>query len=65
MSLKPLFKNKPIVIVLNKIDLISFEELEAESKEMLLSLKNIEGVTLIELSNKSGDGIGAVKDGAC
>jgi nucleolar GTP-binding protein len=37
-DLKPLFKNKPIVVVFTKVDLKHFDDLEPESKAQLTAL---------------------------
>ena len=34
-GIKPLFANKPLLVVLNKVDVIRPEELSAEKKELL------------------------------
>ena len=34
-SIKPLFSNKPLLVVLNKTDIVKLEELSEEKKELL------------------------------
>jgi nucleolar GTP-binding protein len=37
-SIKPLFANKQLIIVVNKVDVVSWDDLEEEKKTMLNSL---------------------------
>jgi nucleolar GTP-binding protein len=64
-SIKPLFQNKPFLIVMTKIDLVRFETLSEEDKSLLLQVLNENNVSLITMSNKSGEGIQEVKEKAC
>lgn len=50
---------------MTKIDLIRFEELGAEDKAQLEALLRDNSVSLITMSNKSGEGISQVKETAC
>lgn len=60
-NIKPLFANKPVLLVFTKIDLKIFDNLEEEDKEILNKLAQEEGISTVEMSNKSGEGIGGVK----
>lgn len=60
-NIKPLFVNKPVLLVFSKIDLVKFDQLPEEDKQKLLNLKKQENVETVEMSNKSGDGINQVK----
>lgn len=64
-SIKPLFKNKPLCIVLSKNDLRSFEDITPEARAILTNLSTEHGIQLIELSNKTGTGVETVKTQAC
>ena len=64
-SIKPLFVNKPFLIVMTKIDLVRFETLSEEDKSLLLQVLNDNSVQLITMSNKSGEGIQEVREKAC
>merc|ERR1712137_177380 len=64
-NIKPLFSNKPLVIVLSKIDLVTYEQLNEQDKVLLQGLKEDNRTILVEMSNKSGDGINDVKTRAC
>jgi len=63
-SIKPLFVNKQLIIVVNKIDQQPWSTLDAEKKELIEEL--IEGNTSkIEMSNVSEEGVSLVKATAC
>jgi hypothetical protein len=64
-SIKPLFKNKPLVIVLNKTDLKPYSEVNPEDKTLIESIAKENNTYLIQMSNISGDGVGDVKSSAC
>lgn len=64
-NIKPLFQHKPLVIVLTKIDLVKFVNLEKKTKEMIEALAKEHNAYLIQMSNSSGDGISDVKQKAC
>ncbi|KAL0224939.1 hypothetical protein RCL1_002851 [Eukaryota sp. TZLM3-RCL] len=63
-SIKPLFVNKPVVVVLNKVDITPFETLPTAQKELIESL-SVPGVELIMASAVTEEGIAKVKDSAC
>jgi len=46
-SIKPLFQNKPLVIVLSKIDICKFEEVEASSRTAIETLAKSSNAYLI------------------
>lgn len=60
--IKALFTNKPVVMVFTKIDLLKFEELNAETQAKLNALVEQNGVATSQMSNKSGEGIVNVKE---
>jgi len=63
-NIKPLFSNKPIFVLLNKIDVVSVEELAPEKKELLKVFEE-EGVTVIPMSTMSEEGVMDAKTEAC
>lgn len=63
-SIKPLFANKVILLVLNKIDVVRPEDMREEDKQLLQDLLN-EGVQMIPCSCISDEGVMAVKQEAC
>ncbi len=64
-SIKPLFANKPLLIVANKTDLKKFESLDAENRKLLDSISSDKNSQIIAMSNKTEDGINLVKNTAC
>jgi len=64
-SIKPLFTGKPLVIVLNKIDIRKPEDLPEDQKQLIENLRVSENVTLVPMSNISEEGIAQVKQMAC
>jgi nucleolar GTP-binding protein len=65
LSIKPLFKNKPLVIFLNKIDLRPFEDLEPEEKKILENAAREHNTYLIKMSNVNNEGVLDVKQTSC
>ncbi|TPX14981.1 uncharacterized protein E0L32_004811 [Thyridium curvatum] len=64
-SLKPLFANKLIFIVINKIDVMKPEDLDAETQAELQSLLKSGEVELLQASCNTQEGVQAVKNAAC
>jgi nucleolar GTP-binding protein len=64
-SIKPLFKNKPLVIVMNKIDIRKYDELSPEEKKSIEDTTKENNAFLIQMSNLQGDGVADVKAKAC
>lgn len=64
-NIRPLFKNKPVLIVLTKIDLKPYESLSEEEMKLLENLSKLEGLQIVKMSNISGEGISDVKTKAC
>ena len=63
-NIKPLFTNKPLVVALNKIDIISSDEIRDDAKAALAELEK-EGVVVIPMSTVTEEGITEVKVQAC
>ena len=64
-SIRPLFKNKPLVLVLNKIDVQPYETLSDEYKQALTKAAEENNTYLIKMSNISNIGVVDVKATAC
>ncbi|XP_047364837.1 nucleolar GTP-binding protein 1 [Vespa velutina] len=64
-SIKPLFTNKPLLIVINKIDVIRLEELPFEKREILKPLEADENVPVLEMSTLTDFGVMDVKTQTC
>lgn len=63
-SIKPLFNRKPIIIGLNKTDIISPDDLSEEKKALLKKFED-EGIPVIPMSTVSEEGVMNVKTEAC
>ncbi|KAL6717213.1 Nucleolar GTP-binding protein 1 [Lecanora helva] len=64
-SIKPLFANKLVFVVINKIDLMKPEDLDAETKAKLDSVLKSGQVELLQLSCTTLEGVSEVKNAAC
>lgn len=64
-SIKPLFANKQLILVVNKVDEQPWETLDPEKKEMIEALAKDANCSLMTMSNKSEHGVSEVKSQAC
>ena len=64
-SIKPLFANKLVFVVINKIDVMRPEDLDPESKEKLDAILKPGDVELLQLSCTTTEGVTEVKNAAC
>ncbi|XP_077124660.1 GTP-binding protein 4 [Ranitomeya variabilis] len=63
-NIRPLFSNKPLIIVLNKCDVKRISELEEEQQKIFKDFEN-EGLPIIETSTLTEEGVIQVKTEAC
>jgi nucleolar GTP-binding protein len=63
-SIKPLFANKPILIVLNKVDLIRPDDMDQADKALLQTIMD-EGFEFAQSSCVTDEGVMAVRNLAC
>ncbi|XP_014605728.1 PREDICTED: nucleolar GTP-binding protein 1 [Polistes canadensis] len=64
-SIKPLFANKPLLIVMNKVDVTRLDELPNEKREILKPLEADTNVPILEMSTLTDFGVIDVKNQAC
>ncbi|KAK2587318.1 hypothetical protein KPH14_003037 [Odynerus spinipes] len=64
-SIKPLFANKPLLIVANKVDVMRLDELPEQKREILKPLEADENVPVLEMSTITDFGVMDVKTQAC
>jgi nucleolar GTP-binding protein len=64
-SIKPLFSNKLVFIVVNKIDVTRPEDLESDIQEELQGLLKSNEVEMLQLSCNTQEGVQEVKNAAC
>lgn len=64
-SIKPLFANKLVFIVINKIDVTRPEDLDPETQAQLQALLKPGDVEMLQLSCTTSEGVQDVKNAAC
>lgn len=64
-SIKPLFTNKPLVVVVNKVDVLRLDDLPEEKRAILKELEEDENIPLLEMSTVTDFGVMEVKTEAC
>ncbi len=64
-SIKPLFANKPTMLVINKIDVCRLEELGPENRAFVDEIINGENVQVVQASCYTEEGVMAVRDASC
>ncbi|GAB1609822.1 nucleolar GTP-binding protein 1-like [Argonauta hians] len=63
-SIKPLFVNKPILVCVNKIDILKFEDLPESAQASIKKLEE-ENVTVMYMSTLTEEGVINIKNEAC
>lgn len=64
-SIKPLFANKPLIVVANKVDIVEIESLDADRRAVIARLENDANIPLLQMSTLTEAGVSAVKVEAC
>lgn len=64
-GIKPLFANKQLILVINKVDQQPWETLDADKKEMIEALSKQTNCSLMTMSNITEHGVSQVKNAAC
>ncbi len=64
-NIRPLFSNKPLVVVVNKTDLVPFESLEPSKKKLIEDLAAESGALLLPMSTFTEEGVNDVKQRSC
>lgn len=64
-SIKPLFANKPTLLVINKIDVTRLEDLSPQNRTFIDEIVNQSDVTLVQTSCYSEEGVMDVRNAAC
>lgn len=64
-DIKPLFSNKPFLIVVNKTDIKKLSDLPLETQEQFTKLKQEENVGVMEMSTVQEEGVIEVRNEAC
>jgi nucleolar GTP-binding protein len=63
-SIQPLFANKPLFVVINKIDIRRFEDLTPEERALINKVEQ-SGATIMTMSTATGEGVAELKTLAC
>ena len=64
-EIKPLFGDKPTLLVLNKVDVKRVTDLLPEQQQLLESLKSEENIQMMEISTVTEEGVMEVRNEAC
>jgi nucleolar GTP-binding protein len=64
-SIRPLFSNKLVFVIINKTDLMKPEDLDVETQEKLQSMVKSGEVEMLQLSCATSDGVMAVRNAVC
>ena len=64
-SIRPLFKNKPLVIITNKTDLRKYTNKQKKDRKLIEEVAKEHQTYLIQMSNTTGNGVFDVKSKAC
>lgn len=64
-SIKPLFSNKPTMLVINKVDVMRLDDLSPENRVLVDEIINKEGVTCVQVSCYTEEGVMELKTKAC
>ncbi|KAH1006627.1 nucleolar GTP-binding protein 1 [Dendroctonus ponderosae] len=64
-SIKPLFANKPLIIVANKVDILRLEELTPERRAILEGIEADPELNILEMSTVTDEGVMEAKIEAC
>ncbi len=64
-SIKPLFANKLVFVVINKIDVMRPEDLDSKTQEQLQTILKAGDVELLQLSCTTTEGVMEVRNAAC
>jgi len=64
-SIKPLFTNKPLILAINKVDILTVEDLSEEKQAMITKLQEDKNIPVMFLSTVNETGVMEVKTEAC
>ncbi|KIJ05519.1 hypothetical protein PAXINDRAFT_93375, partial [Paxillus involutus ATCC 200175] len=64
-SIKPLFSGKPVMLVINKIDVTRLEDLTPENRTLVQEIIDAEDVQCVQVSCYSEEGVMELKNKAC
>lgn len=63
-NIKPLFVNKPFLVIVNKVDIVRPDDLSPERKELFAKLSE-ESIPVLQMSTVTEEGVAEVRNEAC
>eukprot|EP00730_Choanoeca_flexa_P018460 TRINITY_DN8977_c0_g1_i3.p1 TRINITY_DN8977_c0_g1~~TRINITY_DN8977_c0_g1_i3.p1 ORF type:complete len:683 (+),score=173.72 TRINITY_DN8977_c0_g1_i3:66-2051(+) len=63
-NIRPLFANKPLIVVINKIDTVAVEDVSPDKQQALTELEE-SGAVVLTMSTLTEDGVANVRNTAC
>ncbi|EDQ86152.1 uncharacterized protein MONBRDRAFT_38531 [Monosiga brevicollis MX1] len=63
-NIKPLFANKPLILVINKIDTVALEDLDADKRAVVAGFEE-SGITVLTMSTLTEEGVANVRNTSC
>ena len=63
-NIKPLFSNKPLLVALNKVDVVSPQDLREDARQVLAKFEE-DGIPIVPMSTLTEEGVVEVKTRAC
>lgn len=64
-SIKPLFTNKPLIVVANKTDIIKLDDLPNHQRQIIADIEKDAEIPLLQMSTVNNEGVMEVKTEAC
>ncbi|KAG8883749.1 Nucleolar GTP-binding protein 1 [Tulasnella sp. 331] len=64
-SIKPLFANKPVLLIINKIDVTRIADLSPENQALVNQITSAPDITICEISCHSDEGVMEARSKAC
>ncbi|KAL6301282.1 GTP binding protein 4 [Sparassis latifolia] len=64
-SIKPLFANKPTLLVINKVDVMRLEDLSPDNRALVEEIINSDGALHVQVSCYTDEGVMELKNKAC
>lgn len=64
-SIRPLFANKPLIVVANKIDIVKLDDLNDQHRQVLKNIEQDPELNIMEMSTVTDEGVMEVKIEAC
>ncbi|XP_060572801.1 GTP-binding protein 4-like [Ruditapes philippinarum] len=63
-NIKPLFANKPLIVCVNKVDILKVDDLPEDKRDMIKSFED-EGIPIMNMSTLTEEGVIELRNEAC